>query len=61
MNNAAPGQQVRVKTADGQIITGIVKDSQTVEIRALKAAHEPVSAHVAFVAIGCKCAESPAG
>ncbi|MDR5829769.1 flagellar basal body P-ring formation chaperone FlgA [Caballeronia sp. LP006] len=33
MNNAAPGQQVRVKTANGQIITGIVKDSQTVEIR----------------------------
>ncbi|SPB14094.1 flagellar basal body P-ring biosynthesis protein FlgA [Caballeronia novacaledonica] len=32
MNNAAPGQQVRVKTAAGQIITGIVKDSQTVEI-----------------------------
>ena len=32
MNNAAPGQQVRVKTAGGQIITGIVKDSQTVEI-----------------------------
>ncbi|WP_244814895.1 flagellar basal body P-ring formation chaperone FlgA [Caballeronia sp. Lep1P3] len=33
MNNAAPGQQVRVKTAGGQIITGVVKDSQTVEIR----------------------------
>jgi flagellar basal body P-ring formation protein FlgA len=33
MNNAAPGQQVRVKTSAGQIITGIVKDSQTVEIR----------------------------
>jgi flagella basal body P-ring formation protein FlgA len=33
MNNAAPGQQVRVKTAGGQIISGIVKDSQTVEIR----------------------------
>ncbi|SAK42859.1 flagellar basal body P-ring biosynthesis protein FlgA [Caballeronia hypogeia] len=32
MNNAAPGQQVRVKTAGGQIITGIVKDSQTVEV-----------------------------
>jgi len=32
MNNAAPGQQVRVKTAGGQIITGILKDSQTVEI-----------------------------
>jgi len=26
MNNAAPGQQVRVKTAGGQIISGIVKD-----------------------------------
>jgi flagellar basal body P-ring formation protein FlgA len=33
MNNASPGQQVRVKTAGGQIITGIVRDSQTVEIR----------------------------
>jgi flagellar basal body P-ring formation protein FlgA len=33
MNNASPGQQVRVKTASGQVITGIVKDSQTVEIR----------------------------
>jgi flagella basal body P-ring formation protein FlgA len=33
MNNAAPGQQVRVKTAGGQVITGVVKDSQTVEIR----------------------------
>jgi flagella basal body P-ring formation protein FlgA len=33
MNNAAPGQQVRVKTSAGQIITGVVKDSQTVEIR----------------------------
>jgi flagellar basal body P-ring formation protein FlgA len=33
MNNAAPGEQVRVKTAGGQIITGIVKDNQTVEIR----------------------------
>jgi flagella basal body P-ring formation protein FlgA len=33
MNNAAPGQQVRVKTAGGQIITGVVKDAQTVEIR----------------------------
>ncbi|MFM0324997.1 flagellar basal body P-ring formation chaperone FlgA [Caballeronia glebae] len=32
MNNATPGQQVRVKTAGGQIITGIVKDSQTVEV-----------------------------
>ncbi|SAK43630.1 flagellar basal body P-ring biosynthesis protein FlgA [Caballeronia temeraria] len=32
MSNASPGQQVRVKTAGGQIITGIVKDSQTVEV-----------------------------
>jgi flagellar basal body P-ring formation protein FlgA len=32
MNNAAPGQQVRVKTAGGQVITGIAKDSQTVEV-----------------------------
>jgi flagella basal body P-ring formation protein FlgA len=33
MNNATPGQQIRVKTAAGQIISGIVKDSSTVEIR----------------------------
>lgn len=33
MNNAAPGQQVRVKTAGGQIISGVVKDSATVEIQ----------------------------
>ena len=33
MNNAAPGQQVRVKTAGGQIISGVVKDGSTVEIR----------------------------
>ncbi|MFK4442097.1 flagella basal body P-ring formation protein FlgA [Caballeronia udeis] len=33
MNNAAPGQQVRVKTAGGQIISGIVKDGSTVEIQ----------------------------
>jgi flagellar basal body P-ring formation protein FlgA len=33
MNNASPGQQVRVKMAGGQIITGIVKDNQTVEVR----------------------------
>ncbi|MBB5461476.1 flagellar basal body P-ring formation chaperone FlgA [Paraburkholderia sp. Cpub6] len=32
MNNASPGQQVRVKTANGQIISGIVKDGGTVEI-----------------------------
>lgn len=33
MNNASPGQQVRVKTANGQIIQGIVKDGGTVEIQ----------------------------
>lgn len=33
MNNAAPGEQVRVKTAAGQIISGIVKDNTTVEIQ----------------------------
>ncbi|MBB5446045.1 MULTISPECIES: flagellar basal body P-ring formation chaperone FlgA [unclassified Paraburkholderia] len=33
MNNASPGQQVRVKTANGQIISGIVKDGGTVEIQ----------------------------
>ncbi|HEY3598455.1 MAG TPA: flagellar basal body P-ring formation chaperone FlgA [Paraburkholderia sp.] len=33
MNNATPGQQVRVKTANGQIITGIVKDASTVQIQ----------------------------
>jgi flagella basal body P-ring formation protein FlgA len=33
MNNAAPGQQVRVKTAAGQIIQGVVKDGGTVEIQ----------------------------
>jgi flagella basal body P-ring formation protein FlgA len=33
MNNASPGQQVRVKTASGQIISGIVKDGATVEIQ----------------------------
>ncbi|MGH8777790.1 flagellar basal body P-ring formation chaperone FlgA [Paraburkholderia sp.] len=33
MNNAGPGQQVRVKTAGGQIISGIVKDGSTVEIQ----------------------------
>jgi flagella basal body P-ring formation protein FlgA len=33
MNNAAPGQQVRVKTSNGQIVTGIVKDGSTVEIQ----------------------------
>jgi flagellar basal body P-ring formation protein FlgA len=33
MNNAAPGQQVRVKTPGGQIISGVVKDGSTVEIQ----------------------------
>ncbi|NIF55200.1 flagellar basal body P-ring formation chaperone FlgA [Burkholderia sp. Ax-1724] len=33
MSNASPGQQVRVKTANGQIISGIVKDGGTVEIQ----------------------------
>ncbi|HWX11857.1 MAG TPA: flagellar basal body P-ring formation chaperone FlgA, partial [Trinickia sp.] len=33
MNNASPGQQVRVKTAGGQIISGIVKDGSTVQIQ----------------------------
>jgi flagella basal body P-ring formation protein FlgA len=33
LNNASPGQPVRVKTANGQIIQGIVKDAGTVEIQ----------------------------
>jgi flagella basal body P-ring formation protein FlgA len=33
LSNAQPGQPVRVKTANGQIIMGIVKDSSTVEIQ----------------------------
>jgi flagella basal body P-ring formation protein FlgA len=33
MNNASPGQQVRVKTANGQIVSGIAKDGATVEIQ----------------------------
>ena len=33
MNNAAPGQSVRVKTANGQVIQGIVKNGGTVEIQ----------------------------
>ncbi|BCF98777.1 hypothetical protein PPGU19_033460 [Paraburkholderia sp. PGU19] len=33
MNNASPGQSVRVKTANGQIIQGIVKDGGTVVIQ----------------------------
>lgn len=33
MNNAGPGQQVRVRTAGGQIITGIVRNDSTVELQ----------------------------
>lgn len=33
MNNAAPGEQVRVRTAGGQIITGVVKDAGTVQVQ----------------------------
>lgn len=33
LSNAPPGQQVKVKTAAGQIIMGIVKDSGTVQIQ----------------------------
>ncbi|WP_027799280.1 flagellar basal body P-ring formation chaperone FlgA [Paraburkholderia dilworthii] len=33
MNNASPGQQVRVRTANGQIVSGVVKDGSTVEIQ----------------------------
>jgi flagella basal body P-ring formation protein FlgA len=33
MNNAAPGQQVRVKMEGGQIVSGVVKDGSTVEIQ----------------------------
>jgi flagella basal body P-ring formation protein FlgA len=33
MNNASPGQQVRVKMAGGQVISGIVKDGSTVQVQ----------------------------
>ncbi|WP_245616450.1 flagellar basal body P-ring formation chaperone FlgA [Paraburkholderia acidipaludis] len=33
LNNAAPGQLVRVRTPQGQIITGVVKDANTVQIQ----------------------------
>lgn len=33
LNNAAPGEQVRVRTAGGQIITGVVKDAGTVQVQ----------------------------
>ncbi|WP_258002377.1 flagellar basal body P-ring formation chaperone FlgA [Burkholderia sp. WAC0059] len=32
LNNASPGQRVQVRTAGGQIITGIVKDASTVQV-----------------------------
>ncbi|MFX1673639.1 flagellar basal body P-ring formation chaperone FlgA [Paraburkholderia sp. A2WS-5] len=33
LNNAAPGQMVRVRTAGGQIISGVVKDAATVQVQ----------------------------
>ncbi|TDV08053.1 flagella basal body P-ring formation protein FlgA [Paraburkholderia caballeronis] len=33
LNNAAPGQQVQVRTSGGQIVTGVVKDAATVEVQ----------------------------
>lgn len=33
LNNAEPGQQVRVRTGNGQIITGVVKDAGTVQVQ----------------------------
>ncbi|MCP3712554.1 flagellar basal body P-ring formation protein FlgA [Paraburkholderia sp. CNPSo 3274] len=33
LNNAEPGQQVRVRTSGGQIISGVVKDAGTVQIQ----------------------------
>lgn len=33
MNNASPGQQVRVKMAGGQVISGIVRDGATVQVQ----------------------------
>ena len=33
LNNAAPGQMVRVRTANGQIISGVVKDAATVQVQ----------------------------
>jgi flagella basal body P-ring formation protein FlgA len=33
LNNAAPGQQVQVRTGGGQIVTGIVKDAGTVQVQ----------------------------
>jgi flagella basal body P-ring formation protein FlgA len=33
LNNAAPGQLVRVRTPNGQIISGVVKDASTVQVQ----------------------------
>jgi flagellar basal body P-ring formation protein FlgA len=33
LNNAEPGQQVRVRTGNGQIIQGVVKDAGTVQVQ----------------------------
>jgi len=33
LNNAAPGQQVQVRTSGGQIVTGVVKDAGTVQVQ----------------------------
>ncbi|PVX97389.1 flagellar basal body P-ring formation chaperone FlgA [Paraburkholderia unamae] len=33
LSNAEPGQQVRVRTSGGQVITGVVKDAGTVQIQ----------------------------
>ncbi|WP_051381438.1 flagellar basal body P-ring formation chaperone FlgA [Paraburkholderia mimosarum] len=33
LNNGEPGQQVRVRTSGGQVITGVVKDAGTVQVQ----------------------------
>ena len=33
LNNAAPGQRVQVRTGNGQIVSGVVKDAGTVEVQ----------------------------
>jgi flagellar basal body P-ring formation protein FlgA len=33
LNNAEPGQQVRVRTGNGQVIQGVVKDAGTVQVQ----------------------------
>jgi flagella basal body P-ring formation protein FlgA len=33
LNNAAPGQQVQVRTGNGQIVSGVVKDAGTVQVQ----------------------------